>query len=150
MVCQILYPIAFNKHFCNLVLLSIAWWTLWCHLVDCSRSCNHQCEFMSFLVAKAKAMELIVDNTKEGKLLNLLACILLSLWNKCREPLCIVKEWSLTSFKSMLVGLGFFCLGFWVSIRVIMCATCIVHILCFTLRERAWRSSSKLSILRWL
>jgi len=31
---------------------------------------------MSFLVLKKKAIELVVNNAKEGKIFNLLACIL--------------------------------------------------------------------------
>jgi hypothetical protein len=56
--------------------------------------------------------------------------------------------WERTMFNSLEVYIGWswfrvssFCLGFWVSIRITMCATCIVHILCFTLHMlRSWKN----------
>jgi len=66
------------------------------------------------------------------------------LWKSDLRLPSVMKERSLTSFKFTLVGLGLcFIISswFWVSIKVIMCATCVMHILCFTLHLlRTWKS----------
>ncbi len=65
---------------------------------------------------------------------------------KEQSSTCFCCKRTIFNFFQVYIGWSWFCvlsfhLGFWVSIRVIVCVTCIVHILCFMLHMlRSWKN----------